>query len=613
MPPTTIVGRRRTCRAATSPDARCVPSSRAAQWIEALLARQQEPPILEKKTGLPYGWAIWLRARPPLPRPQHARELVAVLLPRPLPASSGRLPGLTMWQALRRLGWQQWDPAPRDQRWMRWTSAGVSLLLHLLFAFLLLWVALVRSSQPDTQGGEGERVQVEFIGQGAQEGGGEQPGSEAAAAAEAGAASADGPAAPPSEARDSASAASTAAAQPAPDAAAAAPAMVSEPTPAEPTPPAPTPPLPTPPVQATDVAEATTDFVVPPVSVPRTEVTVVPRQAAPSVREREVQVVQAPVVVTPRPVTPVRTRAPSETMVQVREREVPLAVQAPAPMRLPQSEVAVQVAPREPTVVREREVTAVTAPAISVPTVPGREPALRTRPSPEPTVRERAVANAAASASPRPSATAAAQASSSSSAAAAASASTAASRAPGQAGAQARPTPGNWATPARGDDWGASTRDRPGSSAGAQANRDAGQGSGVFNADGSVRVPGQDGAGNTDRGAPGGDNDGWSRDRIAQSGTWLKRPPYDYTPTSFDKYWVPNESLLAEWVRRGVQSVEIPLPGTSTKISCVISVLQFGGGCGLNDPNMQDQPAIARPPPDIPFKKELQEDNGSVR
>ena len=617
MPPTTTVGRHRTCRAATSPDARCVPSPRAAQWIEALLARQQEPPILEKKTGLPYGWAIWLRARPPLPRPQHARELVAVLLPRPRPAASGRLPGLTMWQALRRLGWQQWDPAPRDQRWMRWTAAAASLLLHVLFAFLLLWVALVRSSQPDTQGGEGERVQVEFIGQGAQEGGGDQPGSEAAAAAEGGAASAatDSPAASPSAAQDGAPAASSAAAQPVPAEAAAA--TASDPAPAEPAPPVPAPALPTPPVQATEVAEATTDFVVPPVSVPRTEVTVVPRQASPSVREREVQVVQAPVVVTPRPVTPVRTRAPSETTVQVREREVPLAVQAPTPLRVPQAEVAVQVAPREPTVVREREVAAVTAPAITMPAMRGREPALRTRPSTEPTVRERAVANAAASAAatanPRPSATPAAQASSSSSAAAAASASTAASRAPGQAGAQARPTPGNWATPARGDDWGASTRDRPGSSAGAQANRDAGQGSGVFNADGSVRVPGQDGAGNTDRGAPGGDNDGWSRDRIAQSGTWLKRPPYDYTPTSFDKYWVPNESLLAEWVRRGVQSVEIPLPGTSTKISCVISVLQFGGGCGLNDPNMQDQPAIARPPPDVPFKKEMQEDNGSVR
>lgn len=619
MPPTTIVGRHRTCRAATSPDARCVPSSRAAQWIEALLARQQEPPILEKKTGLPYGWAIWLRARPPLPRPQHARELVAVLLPRPPPAAGGRLPGLTMWQAVRRLGWQQWDPAPRDQRWMRWTSAAASLLLHVLFAFLLLWVALVRSSQPDTQGGEGERVQVEFIGQGAQEGGGDQPGSDAAAAEAGAAAAAERPAAAASEAQDSAPAASTAVVQPAPSEAAAAPPSASEPAPAEPAPPATAPPLPTPPIQATEVAEASTDFVVPPVSVPRTEVTVVPRQAAPSVREREVlRIVQAPAVVAPRPVTPVRTRTPQETTVQVREREVTLAVEAPTPLRVPQAEVSVRVAPRDPTAVREREVASVTAPAITVPTLPGREPVLRTRPSNEPTVRERAVANAsaAASAPARPSTAAAAQSSSSSSSAAsvaAPAATAAASRAPGQSGAQARPTPGNWATPARGDDWGASTRDRAGTRAGAQANRDAGQGTGVFNGDGSVRVPGQDGAGNTDRGAPGGDNDGWTRDRIAQSGTWLKRPPYDYTPTSFDKYWVPNESLLAEWVRRGVQSVEIPLPGTSTKISCVISVLQFGGGCGLNDPNMQDQPAIARPPPDIPFKKELQEDNGSIR
>ncbi|KLN99526.1 membrane protein [Stenotrophomonas maltophilia] len=133
----------------------------------------------------------------------------------------------------------------------------------------------------------------------------------------------------------------------------------------------------------------------------------------------------------------------------------------------------------------------------------------------------------------------------------------------------------------------------------------------MFNADGSVRVPGQEGDGHAARGAPGGANDGWSKERIAQSGTWLKRPPYDYTPTSFDKYWVPQESLLAEWVRKGVKAMEIPLPGTNTRISCVISILQAGGGCGLTNPNMQDQPAVARPPPDIPFKKELQEDNGS--
>ena len=37
--------------------------------------------------------------------------------------------------------------------------------------------------------------------------------------------------------------------------------------------------------------------------------------------------------------------------------------------------------------------------------------------------------------------------------------------------------------------------------------------------------------------------------KIDRNGTWLKRPPTDYTPTSFDKFWVPNEDLLQEWVR----------------------------------------------------------------
>ncbi|HEY0332786.1 MAG TPA: hypothetical protein VGC74_03625, partial [Stenotrophomonas sp.] len=102
-------------------------------------------------------------------------------------------------------------------------------------------------------------------------------------------------------------------------------------------------------------------------------------------------------------------------------------------------------------------------------------------------------------------------------------------------------------------------------------------------------------------------------ERIASSGTWLKRPPYDYAPTAFDQYWIPSESILEEWVRKGLKKVEIPIPGTNNKISCVVSLLQFGGGCGLTHPDMNDQPAQARPPPDVPFKKELQEDNGSVR
>jgi len=58
--------------------------------------------------------------------------------------------------------------------------------------------------------------------------------------------------------------------------------------------------------------------------------------------------------------------------------------------------------------------------------------------------------------------------------------------------------------------------------------------------------------------------------------------------------------------------VSIPIPGTDKRLSCVVSMLQLGGGCGLVDPNVNAQPATARPPPDIPFKPHLQEDNGSV-
>ena len=65
--------------------------------------------------------------------------------------------------------------------------------------------------------------------------------------------------------------------------------------------------------------------------------------------------------------------------------------------------------------------------------------------------------------------------------------------------------------------------------------------------------------------------------------------------------------------RKGIKSVAIPIPGTNKKIDCVISLLQLGGGCGITDPNLNEQPTDGRPPPDVPFKPELQEDNGSVR
>lgn len=579
-----------------------MPLRRADDILDWLLARQPDKRILEKTTGLPYGWGLWLRALSPLPRPFRASEVLAELAQRePMPAG-GRLPELSFIQAMRRLLWQGWDPAPRDQRWMRWTSALISALLHLMFALLLLWVALIRPPSEPEQGGESGRVQVEFVGRGTPQ---QEQGASPAAAEPATADAAIAAAMANAQAMAQAEADARTASAPQPTAA---PAPPSEPQPA---PPAPATPAVEQPVQATEVAQATTDFVVPPTSVPRTEVRVMTREPQDiAVRERTVVTVEAP---TPRTTVPApRTAEPQlrTPELTVQERQVTV-VEAPTPtvaIAGPRVEATV---PQREVQVREREIRPVTAPAVNVATLPTREVAVPGR-SPEVAVRERAVPNAA----PRPAPPSPAAASSTTTAPAAANASTAASTStsPTATRAPASPSkapPGSWATPNRSDDWGAANHPQDADLNGRAVSATQGNGSSLFKADGSVRVPGQEGHGNSERGAPGGEKDGWSKERIAQSGTWLKRPPYDYTPTSFDKYWAPNESLLAEWVRKGIKAVEIPIPGTSSSISCVISVLQFGGGCGLSDPNMQDQPAIARPPPDIPFKKELQEDNGS--
>ncbi|HYM85425.1 MAG TPA: hypothetical protein VET30_01685, partial [Pseudoxanthomonas sp.] len=158
--------------------------------------------------------------------------------------------------------------------------------------------------------------------------------------------------------------------------------------------------------------------------------------------------------------------------------------------------------------------------------------------------------------------------------------------------------PGAMPTPTRGDDWGASSRNSPGSPGGLAP----GEGPGLFNADGSVRVPGNATGDASKPGAPGSKQA--QRADADRASKWLDRPDFPYEPTMFDKYWRPtDESLLGEWVRRAIREVEIPIPGTSKKVKCVVSVLQAGGACGLFDPNLNEQPATARPPPDIPVKR----------
>lgn len=255
----------------------------------------------------------------------------------------------------------------------------------------------------------------------------------------------------------------------------------------------------------------------------------------------------------------------------VREREIVLQAPAPVVRGVRPAATAVAVQPAGPAVpaVRERELALASGPA-GAPSAP-----LATAQQPGAGSATTAVTQGG-SQSPAEAATAAAGRSATGAAAG------------GRAGA-------DWSRSAASDDWSAAAG--------------AGQGSGLVDGSGRGRLPDAPVA---VRGAPGGDADQWTRQRLDSAGTWLKRPPYDHRPTSFDKYWVPNESLLAEWVRKGMKSVDIPIPGTSSRISCVISLLQLGGGCGLSDPNMQEQPAQARAAPDIPFKRELQQDNGSL-
>lgn len=575
--------------------------TRAAELIIQALLPRKPAPVLERKTGLPYGWGLWLRSLPEIKGPlsrQKAEGMVQDLMVRPLPTRGGAIaPALGFWSALRTLFYQQWDKPLREERGMRWLSGAVSLVMHLLFVLLLIWVAVVKLPPPPAEAGDSSRVQVEFIGRGSpeQEGGG-APDAAGAPAPRATASSSAAPAAAAASAADTGDTSEQPTPRELPEFVPPAP-MVSAQTPqvqersvAEPVPPQQ-------PVQVTETPEPVTEYVLTAPTVRSNDI------RAPELRQRETSVATREVTVVQAPQVPQATPTPNLAVPQIRQRPVQQ--------------------------VQEREVAA-PLPQVRTAQVPSRIAPTRDIPAPAASVREREVPMpnpAAGSASnPAPSASAAAP-TSAAPAGATPSTSTGAAPAPSnQTGSgqssTANTTPagrgntpgaraagpatadrtGGWSTPVRGDDWGASNRNVTGDSG-----ANAGQKPGLFNSDGSVRLPGNSGAGQgestANRGAPGGEADNWTREKIDKSGTWLQRPPYGYEPTSFDKYWVPNESLLAEWVRRNIREASIPIPGTNKKIKCVISVLQVGGGCGLVDPNLNEQPASARPPPDIPVKR----------
>ena len=553
--------------------------------VRFLLERKPGVGLIDRKTGLPYGLSLWLRSvadRYGAPVVAVAPQaIVDALLERPAPPPrSSLIHRDTGWHACAALLRQQWDPPPADERPLRRRAVFVTVCVHLFYAGLLLWLALVRLMPPLPEDDEGSRTRIEFVGAGTPDTpGGGAPGGDASArprqeapatAKVAGATAASGARSPAAEPVD-------ASAAPAPE------------PPASPA---------AQPVQVSEASAARADYVLPPTAVATSAVALpdvkLPETRVPAVRETEVTVVdvQALAVTHPAPSLNLPVRRP-DAVPQVRQREVtvverPDIARVDVPLRVPRT-----VLPPRPLAVPQREVT-----------VQVREP----QPAPAPAE----TAPAAPAATPSPA-----------SAPAKAVAASAASMAEGQARAASAPAPAagrsqvpvaaasdGWArTAQRADDWGAALRNRPGSLVGAPAGRD---GAGLFDRDGRARLPGGD-AQSARRGAPGGDADRWTRDRLDSAGTWLKRPPDDYDPTSFDKYWVPNESVLEQWVRQGIKDISIPIPGTGKRLHCVVSLLQLGGGCGIADPNLNDQPAVARPPPDIPFKPGLQEDNGSVK
>ncbi|KLJ01621.1 hypothetical protein [Luteimonas sp. FCS-9] len=542
----------------------------SADLIEALRRRRRPVGSADAAPAFPPGWADWLaamRVRAGAVTGAAAGAIVALLAGRPPRPRRRVAPPRNALAAWASLAYPLWEPDPRDERGLRIVSVATTLLVQLTWLALLLLLMQARFLAATEAAARGEEHVVEavFVGDGTPEDAG------------GGAGEVQAPSTP---------------------VAAAAPASPADPAPAPTTTPAPA--VPPPPTQDPAPAQSVADA-----------------DAAPA--QDVLQVTETPMPDIAFTLPPPRPAA-SVPEVAVRERPVPdaslQAVEIPA-VRAPQR---VDLAPPEPDTpvvqveVRERAVAQATE-TVRLPTAPRREvtvetPAPAARPAPEVAARDRAVplrdpapAPASETAAPTP--------------------------APAVAQAPARPAPGGATTPAPGagdrtpaptaghgsaaaappgaapstraaDDWGDAAIARDGGR--------PGRPSGLFGADGRPRLA--DG-GRVGGGLPPGTITE-DFEKIDRMGTWLRRPAPGYESTRFDRYWVPSESLLEEWVRRSVQTVLIPIPGTSKTIQCNVALLAFGGGCEITDPNMQDVETDGRPPPDVPWKPELQEDRDSL-
>lgn len=540
---------------------------------------------------LPPGWQGWFDALPmghAHAAGASAAALAEVFQRRPLRAIPRAPRPLNRWQAFGRLLRQHWEPDLREERGLRIGVSTVDILLHMLLAGLLLWLMYMHLIASPPRASEDEAIQVEFIGRGniAQGGGAiANAGADSAAAATAPATRA----ATPSPATGRPDAPIETMAMPVPPQFAAsseAPQRIRELAPPA-------------------VAEAAQPLQVSAVREPDPQAFQLPppkrlEVPQPQLQIREVQPRQQVEEIATLRSQPQRSLQPrlAQAELQVPElRTEPREIEVPAPQRM--ATVRARSAPSQATGNAQVQVPQLRGEVRDIPMSPGGAPT----PSAQAGNGTAAQVNTgkAGAGGERGAAPAAGQSP----------AGTGAGAKPAEQGGRGvaasgsgagpanKPAPGGWPGPAKNDDWGASTRNVAGTGNGDGKRGDGNGKPGLFNQDGSARLP-----------------DEWTQVGgidVDRAGTWLKRPGLEYRGTRFDEYWIPQGTLLQEWVRRGIKKVSIPIPGSKRRLECVVSLLQFGGGCFPVSPDANEQPARARAAPDIPFKPELQEDNGSRR
>ena len=524
------------------------------ELIALLSSRRRGLSIRPVAVGPTPAWQQWLDddARLPTSRSSAPTDLIAAMALKPLRALPGRHVPEGRWARLRGLFRQGWGTEREEPRKLRYGASASSVIFNVVFAVLLVWLVYLRFLAVQTPEEETVRTRITGFGTIADAGGGE--------------AAADGDVQPQSGS-----------------------AAPSRGAPSEPSATA-----------STTAASADTQ--------------------SDAVDSQVEAAAEQPLQVTESSAEPEGFQLPPTREVAIQSREMP-AVQTRA---VPSESDIPQALPQVRSVDVQTREQAMRVPEIRTPT---RE--LPTAPDPAPQVRIREIAARPLGAEVRvaetstralPSAPASVEASSAQTASATGQAgrtpSTTKPGLPGATGQASRPgqqaaaagvgqapkaADTGWSSARRNDDWGLGDRNRAGASSGGDRGNPAGQGgSGLFDSEGRPRLA-----------------DDSFKPRFPdpyKEGNWLKRPSLGYRGTIFDGIWRPPETLLQEWIRKGIKSFDIPLPGGKVRIRCVVSILQAGGGCGpvAGKEGVHDQPARARAAPDVPFKPELFDNQGDL-